>query len=261
MLEERTREWIEKPVFYGAPLSWVKEYFQGRLIDFRRKHHEFDEFLNELGELLEKENNQDYRNIIRFIKGDTEPNWVTSNRSLFNIMIKLYNLCLSPKQAYEYIKECQRIYRTMVDNIYELDDSFKISIRRSRWNGKARKFINCSLSPKNKINDRDYYWWFDIAFSDFVYDDHFNDIDLQCDVSVEIRSGKDIFKDALSLFDYHQRKEFRRKLFYKAIDEFLNEGILKNKKEVKIDFLKDYASEYNIDYNGGFYEISEIKSK
>ena len=82
-LDARTREWIHKPVFNGAPVSWAQKYFRGRLEKFREEHKQFDEFLIEIGKLIKVENNQDFDNITKFIDGEAETNWVSPRNTLY----------------------------------------------------------------------------------------------------------------------------------------------------------------------------------
>ena len=111
--KDRTTEWIHKPKFSEAPESDRNQYYRGMLNDFRKEHKQFDEFLIRLTELLKAEKNDGYSNIVKFIDGEAEWTWIASEDSIFDALIKLYNLCLSPKQAYEYINECKELYKDL----------------------------------------------------------------------------------------------------------------------------------------------------
>lgn len=130
--EDRTREIIYKKHFYHGPTWKLEENFRQHLVDFREEHKQFDEFLIGLGEILKAENNDEYSNLIKFIDGKPRGNWVASKISMITALIKLYNLCLSPKQAFEYIKECNDLYKEMCLCDYVLTGSTELFIVEHR---------------------------------------------------------------------------------------------------------------------------------
>ena len=226
MNNERTREWIHKPVFHGAPVSWAQKYFQGRLEEFRDEHKEFDEFLNEIGELINLENNHDFDNIKKFISGESEANWVSPKQSLFDVLIKLFNLCLSPKQTSDYMKECLAQYKTMLEADYILSGEPQISLRKDTWDGKESKFISFRVKPTKDIENRNYGYCFEITTSLKIIEDDLNDIRTHID-EFELRSGLEIFEDALMLFEYYQNRGLLRKVFNTGINQLETQGVIK----------------------------------
>ena len=239
IFEDRTRVWLHKPLIHSVPVSAVRIYLNQRLAKLRKEYSEFDSFLIEVGELLKKENNNDYLNIIRLIEGDAESNWISPSKSLLTVLIKLFNLCLSPKQAVNYIKECYQLYCFMNTTTYRIDDEYEVSIRRSRWDSKPRKFINILVIPNQQIDNWDNYYWFNITFSDLVIEDYVNDIVCQCDTTFEIRNGQEKFEDTLMLFVYYQYKDLLRNIFNTVIKRLKKLGII---KLVSKD--KEYESSY-----------------
>ena len=233
-MSERTREIISKPVFYGAPLSWVTRYFRNRFASFRKEHLEFDTFLKELNVLLKQENNDAYQNIIKLIDGVGDANWISPKYSLFDVLIRIYNLCLSSNQAYEYIRNCYSLYLDMLNRDYELDGSIEYSIRRSRWDGKDRHFLEVTLYPVN----RDGYH-FNITLSDLVIEDY---IMFMPDVDINIKGETDTYQDTLSLFENYQSCDLYNKLFSLTLNSLINKGIfLLDKAYEKVGYLcKEY---------------------
>lgn len=225
-MEKRTREWIRKPVFHGAPISWAQKYFQGRLEKFRKDHKQFDEFLIKINKLIKAENNSDLQNIEKFIDGDGEVNWISPRQSLFDIFIKLFNLCLSPKQAFNYIVECHSIYKKMSNMDYQLCGGVELSIRRSNWDGKESKFISFSVKPKKESIDFDYEYWFDITVSLKIIEEHLNDIKTHIN-QFDLRWQDEKLEDTLMLFEYYQNKGLLRKVFEAGIEELKEKGIIK----------------------------------
>ena len=235
MEENRTREWIHKPVFHGAPVSWAREYFRGRLAKFREEHKEFDIFLNDLYVYLQKENDSDYKNLCLFIEGKSETNWISPGGGLFDIFIKLFNLCLSPEQAFSYIKECHKWYLFMLNADYEISDRPEFSIRTSTWDGKNTKFVCVNVLPKEEPENWDYYYWFNISTSLKIVEDHFNDITSHTnDVSLVCSHEK--LHDVLMLFVNHQNKPLLRNVFNIAINELVDKGFIKEIKTECLDY-------------------------
>ena len=64
-MEERTREWIHKPMINGVPVSWAEQYLQNLLKKYREEHPQFDEFLMGIDELLKNDDDPDLCNIKR----------------------------------------------------------------------------------------------------------------------------------------------------------------------------------------------------
>ena len=242
-LKERTREWIHKPIFHGAPASWPRIYFRGRLKSFRKDHPEFDQFLNGLYVLLKQEKDDDYINICLFIGGEAEANWISPKDCLFDELIKLYNLCLSPKHAYEYIKQCHEWYIFMKKSQYKIEDNVNFSIRKSRLDGKYHKFIEVSVIPKKQPLDINYHYWFDVTTCLRYIEDDFNDILCHSDKKIKLASSNEVLNDALVLFEFNQNKPFLKNIFSIAINglkknEIIKEGTVEKFYDWKIHNFK-----------------------
>lgn len=145
LFEDRTREIIYKKHFYPGPTWKLEENFRQHLVDFREEHKKFDEFLIGLGEILKAENNDEYSNLIKFIDGKPRGNWVASKISMITVFIKLYNLCLSPKQAFEYIKECNDLYNEMCHCDYELTGSTELFVMEDCHLHKESKYLTFTV--------------------------------------------------------------------------------------------------------------------
>ena len=243
-LEDRKRKIIHKLTFQGVPLSWAREYILGRFKSYRKDNPEFDVFLDEIGELLKAEKNDDYANLIKLINNEGEGNWITPSKSMLTAFVKLYNLCLSPKQAFAYIKKCLTEYKKMSNNTYQLCDKPQLSIRRSRWDGRESKFISFSVKPKTVSKNWDYIYWFDITTSLKMIEDCVNDITTHVDEFI-LRCHNDMLEDALMLFEYHQNKNFLRKVFETGIKELVKQGIIR--ETIQKDFYGWIIHQYETD--------------
>jgi len=225
--ENRKREWLVKPFNNGAPISRAREYFRSQLAKFRQVHPEFDFFLKQIGIILKKENNTEYKNLILFIDGFPETNWVSPSNSMFSVFIKLFNWCLSPSQASTYIKQCLFVYKRITNNNYCLGENYGISIARCRYDGQVRKFLTCTMLPNQSFNNYEDWYWFGVTFTTLLVDDGLNDIDLISDLSIDIKGKTEILEDSLTLFNRYQKKNFYRKLIWETIKQ------LEEKKAIK----------------------------
>ena len=223
---ERKREWIHKPIFSGGPASFAQKYFREILSEFRNEHKEFGEFLFEIGKLLKAENKDDFKNIEKFIDNEAEVNWIAPNNSLFDVFIKLFNLCLSPKQALLYINECLIRYKTMMDVDFHLDlneePTFIIGI--SNRNGKVCKMIRFIVEPK--LDEANLEYHFEIATSLDVVEDRKNDVTSHVD-DFSLKCQDEKTNDALMLFEYHQDRGLLRKVFDAGIKELESKNIIR----------------------------------
>lgn len=224
MFKDRKREILQAPIFHGAPASRVSEYIKGRLDSFRKEHLKFDLFLKEIKQLILDDYNDDYADIVTYIESNKP---VRSNRSLCGVFVDLFNMDLSPKQSFDYIQKCHNLYVFIKNSNYLIDEEYEISVRRSRWDGKPRKFITIDLVPKKKLPDWDDHYWFRITFSSLVIEDHFNYITLQADTTIKIINSQSKFENALRLFEYNQDKEFLRSLFETAVEQLIDKKIIK----------------------------------
>jgi hypothetical protein len=238
VLESRNREWIHKPIINGVPVSWAGEYLRKRLVSFRKEHIEFDLFLNEIGKLLDNK----YKNLLRFINGESEGNWISPKKSMFDVFIKLFNLCLSPTQAVRYIDECYQTYLKMLRHHYYLSNDYSVSLKRCNYDGKVRKFIEVY------VNGPDGEYFYIVNFSSLViFNSYFHDMDI-------VLVGKnEKYEDALSLFEYHQ--DNRRSVLINVRNSLLYE--LKEKgiiKEInKLDCLGSIGVNYLVKDEVGLY--------
>ena len=61
---DRKRVIIHRPTYNGCPISWAREFFQGKLLSFRKEHPQFDCFLKEIGKQLSNEKSKGYQRLI-----------------------------------------------------------------------------------------------------------------------------------------------------------------------------------------------------
>ena len=241
MNEKRNREWIHKPIITGVPVSRASEYLRGRLLSFRKEHIEFDIFLNEIGKLLDSK----YKNLLRFINGETEGNWISPKKSMFDIFIKLFNLCLSPKQAVSYIDECYQIYLKMLSHTYSLSPEYSVSLRRSNYDGKVRKYIEVY------VNSGNHKYSFKVTLPSLVVFDSY-----YCDTEFELL-GDEIYEDSLSLFEYHQdnTRSVLNNVRNAVIYQLKENGVI---KEIdKEDHFGSVVVNYMIENDVGFFVLNK----
>ena len=219
MDNDRTRPFILEPVYHGAPASWSEKYFQGKLKEYRQHHPEFDEYLINIEKEIESRKLDYCKNILLFAKGSAKTNWVSPARSLLRMLIKFYNYDFSARQTVDYIEECHDIYEFLMNNKYKLGKEYKIYSQPCTWDGNTRDFIELSLDPVSQSDDWDAYFWVNINFCSLQIVDL--DKDDFCDTKIKIRSGRDIYDDALSLFDSFQGSKFRHKCLDTAISELI----------------------------------------
>ena len=229
-LANRKREWIHKFTYNGAPISWANTFFRSKLMVMRMEHPEFDLFLKEIGELLTKENNDGFKNIIRLINNDADTNWISTNDSILDALIKLFNYCLSSEQAVDYIKTCYEFYLKVINEEYEMHVQPEFSICLDRWDGKHREAVEFDWVIKDKFTPRFYNYWFRFKTSLKIVEEYINDISCQC-TTCKIVSNQELPNDAFMLFVYHQNKPFLRDLFNKGIEELLERRLIKKINE------------------------------
>ncbi len=221
----RIRELISKPMFDGAPLHCIDEYFRGKLKKFRSYHIEFDIFLKGLGQLLQKQKNKYFDNLKQFINNNPHPNWVSPRDCMFTVFVKLFNLNFSPSQAYEYINVCLRQFKKMEKTKYKLNKQYEVITKRSRWDGKQREWIKASISP---INHEDF--WFYVSLESLQVEDEINDMKMHHDVEIIINTSDKTYEDALMLFEFYQDRGFYRELCEFVITQLAVKGIIKEIK-------------------------------
>ena len=253
LFEDRTREIIYKKHFYPGPTWKLEENFRQHLVDFREEHKQFDEFLIGLGELLKAENNDEYSNLIKFIDGKPRGNWVASKISMITVFIKLYNLCLSPLQAYEYIKECLALYEEMLAEDYHSQIDF-LNIGANPYDGKKDKIINIEiyankLSIFSKEENCSCYVNFNIltALRGIVVPTKSNNI-LDAG-NMKVFSYHHKVQEVLTLFEYHQNnKGLLKRVFLEAIKQLQENGDIRlnsHREENGKDYY-DYETDLNV---------------
>ena len=248
MEEKRGREWLEKPVFHGVPLSSAQAYCQKRLSQFRSEHPEFDMFLNELNKLL-KEGSHRFPNIEKFIGGEAEVNWIAPKDVLFDALVGLFNYCFSPQQAYRYICSCHRLYLEMIAMDYELFGRREVSIREDHWDGKPAKFLRVSLRPVVREKEEQLFH-FAITTSLTVIEDH-GQMDSHVD-KIELRGALPRQEDALRLFENGQNGGLKEKVFETALRVLETEGTIREGgKEIRHGWIiHRYETDLAIEWKG-----------
>ena len=196
---DRKRVIIHRPTYNGCPISWAREFFQGKLLSFRKEHPQFDCFLKEIGKQLSNEKSKGYQRLIEFINGEAETNWVCAKDSIFAVFIELFNLCLSPNQAVSYIKKCHLEYLKMLREKYRLSKEYEIILARSRYDGLVKKHVQIYAYPSIDNHHSEYSYKMTMS-------------SLQCDIDeliqstnakIELLSSNPIYHHALSLFEYY----------------------------------------------------------
>ncbi|MCR5078310.1 MAG: hypothetical protein K6B65_00065 [Bacilli bacterium] len=228
--KDREREFLEKPRYYGAPLGHLDGYFKGMLEAFRELHPDFDAYLKEIARLLEKKGEKDLGNVLRFVKGDVLPNWVSPNRgSLFAFFIKTYNYCLSPNQTVDHILKCLKLHRKMLSKPLTLVGKIEIITERSSFDGEAHKFIKACLEPASKAKEEAVYRY-EVKLPEIVLLDGLNPIDHVSDIDFAIKQGREIHEDVLSLFEYHQGGRLLKRLFEEGVDALKQREIIEGEE-------------------------------
>lgn len=248
---DREREILHKLIIRGGPLSHYTDHMRFRLRDYRSIHPDFDKFLISIRDNLLQDKNYDFKNIIKFINDDASGNWISDSRSIFSMMIKLYNLCLSSKQAANYIKHCYHLYQFMLNVDYKLYDSYQVSVRRDIYDGKVRKFVGVIFEPTVSSQEWGDEYWFEITLSSLQVNKSYTTAE------IKLRTGMDIFEDTLGLFEYSQEEYLKQKLLKSVIKQLEDKRILTLVEEVndEYDTIKRF---YDIkDEPGGYYSINQ----
>ena len=254
---DREREILQKLIIHGGPLNHFTDHMRFRLRDYRQSHPDFNDFLLELREYLIGEKQYNFSSLIKFIDDKSEGNWISNPKSIFGIMIKLYNLCLSPKQASDYIKRCYRLYQFMLNADYKLCQSYEVLIRRDSWDGNAKKFIVVNAEPNKHSQEWGDEYWFHVTLSSTIISTFGN-----TSATYELRTGADIFEDTLRLFEYSQECYLRKKILNFILKELDERKIISlvNTEENPLGWT---VYTYDIkDEPGGYYSIDKhIKQK
>lgn len=248
MSKKRLRPLLLKPVFHGAPISWARKFFQQQLEKYRQANPDFDSFLKGVEQIIWDRYEPYYFNILKFLRGEAETNWVSPSNSLLEMFVKLYNYDFSSRQAVNYIKTCHKIYDYLLSNKLKLANEYQIITKTCRWDGISRDFLDVDLVPASKLENQDDYYWIHITFCPLqgIEDspDDFNDTE------IELRSGRDIYEDALCLFDRYQGSRFFNQCLDLAIVELLKHNLVS--KPIKIDYTSFKYLFYGIKHHNYF---------
>ena len=232
MNNDRTRPFLEEPVYRCAPVSWATEYFRSKLKEYRRNNPLFDEYLNKIREEIEGRKLSYCGNILLFLKGETKTNWVSPSKSLLRTFVKLFNYDFSAKQTVDYIERCHLVYDRLLNDELKVSNEYRIFAKTCSWDGNTRDFVQLSLEPAKNPDNFDDFYWVDITFCSLQAT--LGDVDFFGDNKIEFISGKAIYEDALSLFDYYQGSKFLNKCLDFATSQLIKYRIVN--KPVKIIF-------------------------
>ena len=238
---DRKRPFLEAPVYHGGSLSYCGDrYFQGKVQEFREKNKEFDLFLIGIDQEIRQRKITYCDNILLFIDGKAKVNWVAGTRSLFRILIKLYNYDYSPRQAVNHIEKCYTKYQRLLNDELKMGDEYEFYIARSHWDSSIKDFVEISLSPKRSgprvlapYCIRVKFCSLQIVESnipDNPYPNSENEIRLIAEEST--------YDDALLLFDYCNGNHFARRIMDITVKELNKHDIIRYEpKEVLNKFI------------------------
>lgn len=231
MSKKRLRPLLLRPVFHGAPISWARKFFQQQLEKYRQANPDFDSFLKGIEQIIWDRYEPFYSNILKFLRGEAETNWVSTGDSLLEMFIKLYNYDFSSRQAVNYIKTCHKIYDYLLSNQLKLANEYQIITKTCRWDGITHNFLDIDLVPASKLENQDDYYWIKITFCPLQRIER--SIDYFDDTKIELISDRDIYEDALCLFDRYQGSRFFNQCLDLAIVELLKHNLVS--KPITID--------------------------
>lgn len=240
MNNDRTRPLLEAPAYHSVPASWVTKYLQSKVEEYRHNNPLFDEYLSKTHEEIVGRDLSYCGNVLIFLEGKGEANWISPSKSLFKTFIKLFNYDFSVKQTVDYIEKCHEEYDFLLNNELKVSDTYSIFTKTCSWDGNTRDFVNLSLEPV-KASNKDCYWInVDIcSLQDVLGDpDHFGDN------KIEFKSDKAIYEDALVLFDYYQGSTFLNKCLKFAISKLIQYRVID--KPVKVTYEYSNALFYSI---------------
>ena len=232
MDNDRTRPFLEEPVYNGVPASWAAKFLQSKLRKYRECNPLFDEYLNNTYEEIKGRGLAYCDNILLFLEGNAKPNWITPSKSLLRTFIKLFNYDLSSKQTVDYIEKCHDAYEFLLNNELKVSNEYSVFAKSCSWDNNTRDFIKLSLEPVKTSKNYDDSYWINIAFCSLQ--DSLGDPDFFGDTEIELKCGKAIYQDTLSLFDYYQGSKFLNKCLQFAISELIERCVID--KPVKVAY-------------------------
>ena len=130
-----------------------------------------------------------------------------------------------------------------MSNDYELSEEYKIFSKACCWDNNTRDFIHLYLDPINKPKDLDDYFWVEISFCSL----QINDLgpDDFCDTEIKLVSGRNIYQDALCLFEYYQGSRFSHKCLNIAISELTKHHVIDKPNRVIKSFVAAFFYRIN----------------
>ena len=254
---DRQREWLPPLVITGLPWFRASSYVNSRLKQFREEHSDFNLYLTELERLIKgRIPNEDYKPIVHLL----ENNICFIDKDFINLFVKLYNLCLSPKQTLDYIDDCHDLYLFIKNNTYHLSDYFEVYIKKCSWDAKTRKFIEIVLLPEKQIDREANYYHFKLTIPSLLLSNSSGPYVDQYDAKIElINNAQNSFNDALMLFKNCDEKTLTRILFADCVKQLEERDIIKlicNK-----DMGEDISvSEYGVPFKMGIQRLEIKKS-
>ena len=216
MNNDRTRPFLLSPIYHGGPLSWMEKYFRGRLKVFREENPDFNEFLKEVEQEINDRKLSFCGNILSFLQGKAKPNWVCTKKSLLHMFVKLYNYDFSASQTVDYIGKCHNAYTYLFNTKLKISNEYSISTINTRWDFSARDCLEITLSPIIEPKDLNDSFFIRVTLCSLTERD--TDVDYQCDTKVELKAFKEIYEDALILFDYYQGNKLLNSVLKFTID-------------------------------------------
>ena len=234
--EGRKRPFLDKPVVYGCLIGHANSFFTNIFINFRKEHKEFDEFLNDIKSIIEKEDLSYIDNILKFLSNKPQTNWISTRDSLFAAFTRIYNYDYSAQQAVKYIKQCHSIYDELLNDDYKVSNHYETSIKRALWDGVVREFIDITVSS-HKNND----YFYRLTLSSLQVDGQSFDVDNM----VYFSHDKTIYDDALMLFDHQQGDKLFNKVKNITLSKLVEQHIMVPKYEYT--FYGHKAVGYRID--------------
>ena len=243
MQKQKPRPILEEPIFYGAPLSHVRSYFQNWVKKYRKDNPEFDEYLNETY-LAIKAKKLDYcGNILQLLEGNGLPNWIAPHKSLFRFLIESFNDDFTAKDFVEYVEYCYKHYLYLLNDELKLSKHHEIYLKPNRWDGTLKEFVHTSLVPVKQPKQFSDWYYLDINFGSLQ--ERRQDIDLLCNANIKIVSKFSKYDDALILFDRYQGCKYLNKVYKTAIKEMRKHKIIEG-GPIKMDYGHSIVDYYKI---------------
>lgn len=249
ILENRTGERIYyRPTFHLVFVYGRSLMIMAQLKAFRQKFKQFDAFLIELNKCLKATNDEAFINIEKLIDGDVDAAyWIYSTDTMLDVLIKLYNLCLSPKQAYEYINECKELYKHLLFHNFRLTGTVETSSIHCNYDDKPSKCLRFSVvqikESYDHISDNQLIA-FNIETQLRTVRIHFLSNDMSyMGIHLKFHSDSEKAEDMLKLFEnYQDNKGLSKYLYFTGMQQLEKKGII---REVRHELDEYKTMEYN----------------